>query len=459
MIFSSYIFVLLFLPLTVAGYFLLSRFNHNAGKALLLIASFIFYAYFNVSYFWLLAGSLIFNYFWGELLHREKSIFLLWIGISANLLLLGYCKYYDFFVENINFIFQANYPLKHILLPLGISFFTFQQISYLAEVREGTLPRKYSLLSYSLFVTFFPQLVAGPIVLPGEMMPQFDDPKNRYPNFRNLSAGLFVFALGFSKKILLADNFAIIADAAYAMKNPGFLDAWYGAFAYMFQLYFDFSGYCDMAIGIGLMFNILLPVNFSSPLKSANIQEFWRTWHITLGRFLSQFIYKKLGGSRKGEFHACLNIFITFLLCGLWHGASYLYVIFGALHGTAMIIHRIWKNGKRTMSRYAGMSITLLFFVLSLIIFRSSGVKECKKMFLGLVNFDPVLIPPFFEEISKNNILLVISGIVIVFFFPPANTFREKFKPTLLNFLITLLLLTASLFELNKISPFIYFNF
>lgn len=459
MIFSSYVFVLLFLPLTVAGYFILSKHNHSVGKAWLLAASFVFYAYFNFSYFWILAGSLLFNFFWGLLLHRYKNNFLLWVGIGANLLLLGYCKYYDFFIENVNFIFQTSYPLKHILLPLGISFFTFQQISYLADIKSGALTQKYSILSYSLFVTFFPQLVAGPIVLPDEMMPQFDDPRNRYANSRNIAAGLFIFSLGFAKKILLADNFAVIADGTYAMSELGFLDTVRGIFAYTFQLYFDFSGYCDMAIGIGLMFNILLPVNFSSPLKSASIQEFWRTWHITLGRFLSQFIYKKLGGSRKGEFRACLNLFITFLLCGLWHGASYLYVIFGVFHGGAMILHRLWKNSHREMPRWAGMILTFLFLTLTLIIFRSVSVAQCKKMFQGLVNFDPALVSLFFEDISRNNIALFIIGIVIVFFFPPANSFREKFKPTVFNFLVTLLLMVVSLFELNKISPFIYFNF
>ena len=459
MLFSSYIFILLFLPLTVSGYFLLSRFNHNAGKALLLAASFVFYCYFNISYFWILAGSLLFNFFWGELLHRKRSNFLLWIGILANVALLGYCKYYDFFIENINFIFRADYPLKHILLPLGISFFTFQQISYLADVKAGLLPRKYSLFAYSLFVTFFPQLVAGPIVLPGEMMPQFDDPRNRHPNSRNLSAGAFVFALGLAKKILLADNFAPIVDKVYGLPSPGFMDAWYGAFAYTFQLYFDFSGYCDMAIGIGLMFNILLPVNFSSPYKSANIKEFWRTWHITLGRFLSTFIYKKLGGSKKGEVRAHINLFITFLISGLWHGASYLYVIFGVLNGLAMMIHRLWTRSNRKMPHFAGVITTFLFFTLTLIFFHSRDFAESKRIFCGLVNFDKTLFTGFFEDVSRNNLFLVIAAVVIIFFFPPANSFREKFKPTLFNFLVTLLLLTASLLELNKVSPFIYFNF
>ena len=459
MLFPSFTFVLAFLPLTLIGYFLLGKKSGTAARVWLLCASLVFYSWFNHSYFFIIAGSIVVNYLLSQWLWKKPSRWIFVFGALLNIAFLGYFKYYDFFVENVNMLFGSSFMFKHILLPLGISFFTFQQISYLADVKAGLLPRKYSLFAYSLFVTFFPQLVAGPIVLPGEMMPQFDDPRNRHPNSRNLSAGAFVFALGLAKKILLADNFAPIVDKVYGLPSPGFMDAWYGAFAYTFQLYFDFSGYCDMAIGIGLMFNILLPVNFSSPYKSANIKEFWRTWHITLGRFLSTFIYKKLGGSKKGEVRAHINLFITFLISGLWHGASYLYVIFGVLNGLAMMIHRLWTRSNRKMPHFAGVITTFLFFTLTLIFFHSRDFAESKRIFCGLVNFDKTLFTGFFEDVSRNNLFLVIAAVVIIFFFPPANSFREKFKPTLFNFLVTLLLLTASLLELNKVSPFIYFNF
>ena len=276
MLFCSYIFLFLFLPLTVLCYYLLNRLHPLAGKISLLGASLFFYGYFNPVYLLLLLGSLVFNFLLGELLQKRKDRLLLTVGITVNILLLGYCKYYDFFVSNINMLFGTDWTLKHLLLPLGISFFTFQQISYLCEIYNGTLKERYSPLTYSLFITFFPQLVAGPIVLPDEMMPQFADRKNQKIHLQNIACGFFIFILGLSKKMLLADNFAPIADRIFPMSDPGFLDAWYAVFAYTMQIYFDFSGYCDMAIGIGLLFNISLPVNFSSPYRSGDIQEFWR---------------------------------------------------------------------------------------------------------------------------------------------------------------------------------------
>lgn len=460
MLFCSYVFILAFLPLTVLFYFVLSRYNHNVGKMWLLIASLFFYGYFNPSYLWILCGSLFFNYFWGELLFRKQSNILLVLGIIGNLLLLGYCKYYDFFVENINFIFNAGWNLKHIVLPLGISFFTFQQISYLVDAKNHTLPCRYSFFAYSLFVTFFPQLVAGPIVLPGEMMPQFDKPENRYPDSRNISAGLFVFSLGLAKKMLLADNFAIIADQCFAMSNPSFMDSLYGIFAYTFQIYFDFSGYCDMAIGIGLLFNIKLPVNFFAPYKSGNIQDFWRNWHITLGRFLFEFVYKPLGGSKKGNVRTYINLLITFLVSGLWHGASWMFVIWGGLHGLAMIIHRFWrKHSKIQLPRFAGGFLTFLFVAFAWGFFRAENSAVAKRIFSGLLNFDNAAFCSFIQDVSTNNVLLVLISAFIVFFLPPANTFTEKFRPNLLFLLTNIVLLLACIFELNKTSPFIYFNF
>ena len=460
MLFCSYVFILAFLPLTVIVYFLLSKFNHNAGKIWLLIASLFFYSYFNPVYLWILCGSLFFNYLWGEILYRKQSNFLLTIGVLFNLALLGYCKYYDFFVENINAVFHAGWTLKHMVLPLGISFFTFQQISYLAEAKRHTLPCRYSFFAYSLFVTFFPQLVAGPIVLPGEMMPQFDEPANRVPNARNLSAGIFVFSLGLAKKLLLADNFALIADGCFAMSSPGFLDSWYGILAYTFQIYFDFSGYCDMAIGIGMMFNIMLPVNFLSPYKSRNIQEFWRTWHITLGRFLMEFVYKPLGGSRCGNFRTYINLLITFFVSGLWHGASWMFVIWGGLHGFAMVIHRFWsRHSKFQLPRFVAGLLTFLFVALAWGFFRAENGVIAARLFSGLLNFDKTAFLSFFHDFSRNNLFLVLLAFGIVFFLPPANTFREKFRPNLISWIVNLILLLACIFELNKTSPFIYFNF
>lgn len=460
MLFCSYIFVLAFLPLTVIGYFLLNKINTVYGRSYLLAASLFFYGYFNISYLFLLLGSLVFNYLIGNILYCYRSRIVLAIGIAINIIVLGYCKYYDFFVSNINVLFGTDYTLKYLLLPLGISFFTFQQISYLCDVYHRELPERYSPLTYALFVTFFPQLVAGPIVLANEMMPQFARRENSRINYRNLSCGIFIFALGLAKKMLIADNMAPLADRLFAMAEPGFADSLAGTLAYCLQIYFDFSGYCDMAIGIGLMFNIVLPVNFSSPYRAGNIQEFWRTWHITLGRFLSQFVYRPLGGSYRGKWRTYMNLTITFLVSGLWHGASWMMVLWGALHGLAIVVHRIWsKELKKQMPYWAGAVLTLLFVMGAWIFFRAPSLQQAVNVFKGFADFDVQKFRDFGGDLSSNTVLLMAVAWGIIFFLPPANSFRDNFKPAIWNLAAALLLLICSVFCFNKISPFIYFNF
>ncbi len=458
-LFCSYIFVLLFLPLTVAGYFLLNKIDNRAGRCWLLAASLYFYGYFNTAYLFLLLGSLVFNYFIGFLLYSHRKRWLMIFGIAVNLFLLGYCKYYDFFVENLNSLFGTDFVLKHLMLPLGISFFTFQQISYLSDVFHGELEERYSPLTYALFVTFFPQLVAGPIVLANEMMPQFAKKENSVPNFANLSCGIFVFALGLAKKMLLADNFAPIASALFAAKDPGFMDALSGTFACAMQVYFDFSGYSDMAIGIGLMFNIMLPVNFLSPYKATNIQEFWHTWHITLGRFLTSFIYFPLGGNRKGKIRTYVNLLITFFLSGLWHGASWCFVFWGTLHGVALCIHRIWsKELKLKMAVVPAFIITFLFSWLSQVFAWSRDMSHAFSIYAAFGDFSREKFSGY-AELSSNTILLFVVGIILVFFFPSTDSFRRNFIPSKWNLLLAFALLAWSVLSFNKISPFIYFNF
>ena len=271
MLFPTFTFILGFLPVTVLGYFLLAKKSTILSRIWLLLASFVFYSWFNWSYFLILAGSILMNWFFAQCLLHKRSRLIFILGVICNILLLGYFKYYDFFIENLNALFGTSFLLKHILLPLGISFFTFQQISFLQQIYENTLQKRYSFLSYSLFVSFFPQLIAGPIVLPDEMMSQFDREENTRPDSWNLSAGLYVFSLGLAKKILLADFFAEIADKGFAALSGNFFEAWSTALAYTMQIYFDFSGYCDMAIGIALLFNIRLPKNFDAPYRSGNI--------------------------------------------------------------------------------------------------------------------------------------------------------------------------------------------
>ena len=456
MLFPTFTFILGFLPLTVLVYFLLSKKNIFLSRVFLLGASFVFYSWFNWSYSLILASSILMNWFFAQILLRKRSKTVFILGIICNVLLLGYFKYYDFFVENINALFGTSFLLKHILLPLGISFFTFQQISFLQQVYSRTLEKEYSFSSYALFVSFFPQLIAGPIVLPDEMMSQFDRIENSRPNMENMAKGLYVFALGLGKKILLADFFAEIADKGFTALSGNFFDAWGTALAYTFQIYFDFSGYCDMAVGIGLLFNICLPQNFNAPYLSGNISEFWRKWHITLGRFLMGSIYIPLGGSKCSKIRTCCNLMITFLISGLWHGASWLFVLWGFCHGAALVIHRIWNKFLGfAMPLFCGRVLTFLFVLLTWVLFRAETLAQAKGLYKGM--FAPVSWN--FPAVSAADYLLFGAGAVIVLFFPTVTALKDKFVPNWINLLTAVVLLTASMFLFVKTSPFIYFNF
>ena len=455
MLFCSYIFILLFLPVTLTGYFLLGRRNVTAARLWLWGASLVFYGYFNWIYLLILIASLVVNFGIGRLLFARRSKMALFAGILFNILLIGYFKYYDFFVWNINFVFGSSFALKHILLPLGISFYTFQQIAYLLDIYHGVLKERRSPLIYALFISFFPQLIAGPIVLATELMPQFEDRSRYRVNYRNVACGIFVFALGLGKKILLADHFAVAADALFAGGAPGAGALVWGALSYMFQIYFDFSGYCDMAIGIGTMFNIELPVNFRSPYRAADIREFWRTWHITLGRFLSQFVYFPLGGSRRGHVRTLFNLMLTFLVSGIWHGAGWTFVLWGLIHGAAMALHRIWSDALQLrMPRWAGVVLTFVFVCAAWILFRAESIGDALRIYAGAAKFSASGL-----KVSWNDILYMAGAFFIIFLLPPANSFVRKFRPCPAAWIAAMALLVLSLFGMTKSTPFIYFNF
>ena len=296
MLFNSYSFIFIFLPLTFLIYFLLnSRGLYFYSKTFIALASLVFYSWWNIIYLPLLLVSIIFNFIIGIKLSNKteknyKKRLLLVLGIITNLLLLGYFKYMDFFIENYNSITDSSFPLLEITLPLAISFFTFQQISYLVDSYKG-FTKEYKFIDYTIFVTFFPQLIAGPIVHHKEMMPQFADIKNKTINFQNISMGLFIFSIGLFKKVVIADSFSSYVSNGFDIQEKlTFIEAWITSLSYTFQLYYDFSGYTDMAIGLALLFNIKLPINFNSPYKATNIQDFWRRWHMTLSRFLKDYI-------------------------------------------------------------------------------------------------------------------------------------------------------------------------
>ena len=355
MLFNSHEFIFAFLPITFFIYFYL---NHKklteASKGFLVFSSLVFYSWWNIAYLPLILISMLFNYVIGNTLSKDvskkglnrsfskKSV--LTFGIICNLALLGYFKYADFFIENFNFVANSNIELLHLALPLAISFFTFQQIAYLVDSYKKET-HEYDFINYAIFVTFFPQLIAGPIVHHKEMMPQFSYARNKIKNYKNIILGLFIFSMGLFKKVVIADTFAIWAiDGFDIAETLTFAQAWLTSLSYTFQLYFDFSGYTDMAIGAALLFNIKIPINFNSPYKALSIQDFWRRWHMTLSRFMRDYIYIPLGGNKRGNSKAYMNVFLVALISGLWHGAGWTFIIWGAMHGFALLIHKAWSD-------------------------------------------------------------------------------------------------------------------
>lgn len=473
MLFNSFEFIFLFLPITLILYFLLNHYGkYKLAKGWLIVASLYFYAYFNYSYLILIITSILANYFLGDLLHSNKRSELqrkgiLGIGIIFNLGALGYFKYFDFFVENINIIFKTNIELLKLMLPLGISFFTFQQLSFVVDsYKKKSL--KYDFLSYCLFVTFFPQLIAGPIVFPTEMLPQFEDKKNKVVNYENLNRGLYLFSIGLAKKVLIADSIAPFADTGFdKMASLTFMEAWLTSISYTMQLYFDFSGYCDMAMGIALMFNIVLPLNFNSPYKSINIQDFWKKWHITLGRFLTSYLYIPLGGNRNGEIKTLRNLLVVFLASGIWHGAGWNFIIWGGLHGTSILIHRLWKKIGLRMPKIVGWGITMFLINIFWIFFRATSVDRAIKVIKGMLDlksFEKFLTLPYRELTNsylgnKLSLAFLFIGILLALFSKNSIIKNKNVRFNISYFFEQIIYLGCSMLLINRVATFLYFNF
>ena len=380
------------------------------AKGFLVFASLFFYSWWNITYLPIILSSLLFNYVIGNSLNENfKKVqihkkLLLTFGIVANIALLSYFKYTDFFLENFNLAFNGSISLLHLALPLAISFFTFQQIAYLVDSYRGETA-EYDFLNYALFVTFFPQLIAGPIVHHSEMMPQFASRWNLVKNYKNIAMGLFIFSMGLFKKVVIADSFAVWATAGFDTATTLTLfEAWATSLSYTFQLYFDFSGYTDMAIGAALLFNIKLPINFNSPYKALSIQDFWRRWHITLSRFLKDYIYIPLGGNRKGEFRTYTNLMATFIIGGIWHGAGWTFVFWGLLHGLALVVHRAWDKLGFKLWTWLAWFITFNFINIAWVFFRArewdDAIKVLGSMFGLAKNEDFSFSLKFIDTIS-----------------------------------------------------------
>ena len=486
MLFNSYEFIFLFLPITFFVYFYLnSKRLTEISKGFLVFSSLFFYSWWNIIYLPIILVSMLFNYVIGNTLsssETKKSFnkkVILTFGIVSNLALLVYFKYADFFIDNLNSAAGTEIPLLHLALPLAISFFTFQQIAYLVDsYRQET--KEYDFLNYALFVTFFPQLIAGPIVHHKEMMPQFANVRNKVKIYKNIALGLFIFSLGLFKKVVIADTFAAWATKGFDLSTSlNFFEAWITSLSYTFQLYFDFSGYTDMAIGIALLFNIKLPINFNSPYKALDIQDFWRRWHITLSRFLRDYIYIPLGGNKKGKFRTYNNLLATFILGGFWHGAGWTFIFWGFLHGFALIIHRLWSSIGFKLPKVIAWIITFNFVNIAWVFFRAKEWDDAIKVLSGMIGLNGIIfsdkllykievIRPFISSHSENfgklifgstSLSFVLFGIFVVIYYDNVIQISEKIKFTKKILFLLLSVTIGTLFNMSKVSEFLYFNF
>lgn len=474
MLFNSFPYIFLFLPVSVIVYFSLNRISETAGKYWLVIISLIFYSFGSLTYLPLLFLSILVNYAISIPLRqyhtdsqqsKAHSKKILAIGIIFNIGLLAFFKYADFFIANINQVTNLNVTFLRLAIPLAISFYTFQQITYLVDTYRWEI-KETNFLDYCIFVTFFPRLLMGPITRYNEIMPQFQLTAQKKIDYRNMSIGLFLFFLGLCKRVVIADTFGIYADLGYkATQTLSMTEAWITSLCYTFQIYFDFSGYTDMAIGTAYFFNIKLPVNFNSPYLSMNIQDFWRRWHITLSRFLRDYIYIPLGGNRKGETSTYINIMITFLIGGLWHGAGWTFIIWGGIHGTALCIQRAWKKLNIQIPKLLAIFITFNIVNIAWIFFRAKSLQDAINVCNAMVGFNNIKGTKVFETVGlfDHTLALAIGIIAVVasFTFRNSNVIPQALKPSTSMALITTALIIVSLFFLNSVIPkgFIYNDF
>lgn len=504
MLFNTYPFIFLYLPIVLCGFFLIAPRSQRMAALWLAVASLFFYGFWNPKFVSLLLASIVFNYGAGYLIGQAKkkgrSKKLLVGSIVANLVLLGIFKYANFFIATANEM-GGQWRLLDIVLPLGISFFTFTQIAFLVDVYRG-IAREYNFIHYLLFVTWFPHLIAGPVLHHKQMMPQFAEANTYRPNIESITVGLTLFTLGLFKKVILADQFAIYSDqifnAAYEGDQPKFLGAWVGALSYTLQLYFDFSGYSDMAIGLSRLFNIKLPLNFDSPYKAANIIDFWRRWHMTLSAFLRDYLYFPLGGNRKGPIRRHLNLMITMLLGGLWHGAGWNFVLWGGLHGGYLVINHGWRwlvgstgQVNNRLAKSASVLLTFVAVVIAWVPFRSEDFSTTQAMLSNMIGLNGISFPPklegllgpFFGNIFKFDgsgisdpyvVFWFPMGFAIIWLLPNSQQWLAKYtpawdavisrsrfswEPTTLNAIFIGILFFISLISLNRVSTFLYYQF
>ena len=502
MLFNSFEFLFLYFPLTLAGYYLLGRRSETAAAAWLAAMSLAFYGWWDVRYLPLLCASIIFNFWAGTAIAQAEGSLrnrLLAGAIAADLLLLGYFKYADFFIASANLALGRQWELLHVVLPIGISFFTFTQIAFLVDTWQGKV-REYRFIHYVLFVTYFPHLIAGPILHHKEMMPQFARRETYRPDWNNFALGTTLFVFGLAKKVLLADNFTPYVSPVFDAEDaPRLVEAWGAALAYTFQLYFDFSGYSDMALGLAKIFGVDLPINFNSPYKAASITDFWRRWHMTLSRFLRDYLYIPLGGNRQGPVARYRNLLLTMLLGGLWHGAGWTFVVWGALHGAYLAINHAWTGlrerlpggaalGSNTAYLLAARLLCFVGVVFAWVFFRATSIDQALAISAGMLGLNGVGVPGALAEAMRSWGLAVTAGTgrfqgaeqatwlllgsAVCWLLPnsmevlaPAAAGRRSWtrhlawRYTPLTAVLLAAVALACLANLNRVSEFLYFQF
>ena len=459
MLFNSYEFIFLFLPLTFTGFFLL---GHQGKKEMatlwLVLASFFFYGYWDVRYVPLLFSSICFNYWAGRQLEARKDRKgWLFFGIAVNILLLGYFKYTDFFLGTVNRIAGTDvFDLPHIILPLGISFFTFTQTAYLVDAYRGEA-RNRSFLTYCEFVTIFPHLIAGPIINHREMIPQFVADKTFRINYDNIALGLTIFTMGLFKKVIIADRLGGLANEAFSHAHALLCgEAWAGALGYTLQLYFDFSGYSEMAIGLALLFNLQMPVNFNSPYQARSIIDFWRRWHMTLGLWVKNYLYIPMGGNRQGEVRKMCNLFASMLIIGLWHGAGWTFIIWGCMHGILLMINHAWRKTGIVLPKFFNWGMTFLCVMICWVFFRAGSVSEAVSVLKSMTDWQTL------SGASRDDIkhlAVLVASVAVLTVVPNPLVMMKRFTADNKWLAATAVMLIWAIWHLSNHSEFLYFQF
>ncbi|WP_298000134.1 MBOAT family protein [uncultured Phascolarctobacterium sp.] len=473
MLFNSYEFIFIFLPIVLFLYYgIAKKIGCIYAKYFLIVSSIAFYSYWDIRNLPILLVSIAVNFCIGRKIVDTKEKRWLILGIVFNLLFLAYYKYANFFLDNISALFHTSFSHFDIVLSLGISFFTFTQTAYLVDAYRGET-KTYSKSDYLLFVTIFPHLIAGPIIYHKDMIPQFAEEQRYKFNYDNFAKGITWFVIGLFKKVIIADWMSNIANLVFGhSEHLSILEAWGGSLAYTLQLYFDFSGYSEMAIGIALMLNYNLPINFNAPYKACSIIDFWKRWHITLSAFLKNYLYIPLGGNRNG--HHMRNIMITMLLGGLWHGAGWTFVIWGGIHGCCICINHLWRKTKLSLPKVVNWLLTFNVVNLAWIFFRAESFEQAFNIIKAMGDLSSFCYPysksvvkwlpnlPYNKDFlfPSNDVLWIILFLIIsIVYYSTEDWMKEHFKPKAVTAVVLALGFVYAVSQLNKLSAFLYFQF